>query len=290
MNKEELKLKIDKVIEGIAKDSSVYIQYWGEDDGRFIYDISIGRSSITVDYKHGLYTIYMCHSDYSEMYRPYKTSNIRDFKATLCGLINKAIKEHRYESRMFLEYIAAEIEKQTGMGWNYIGEDNDSLTIDFDCNVSYMKNLSGKGLQFTLDPGNGKDVICIVENNEKLFVNKVVHEYKKIASIKEKKNNRYTKTTPNKEIIARARELVKSRKSGTIRLYEDNCWWADVEYFSNGNYRFWVGYEDKRNGNSNGSIFTIYDIPTERYSCEFKVKENIKKKIFSTAVSLKKHV
>lgn len=285
MNKEELKKRVDKIIEGISSDANTYIKYWGEDDSRFIYEIAIGRSNITFNYKTGEFIIYMCHSNYNEMYKPFKTKDTKELKEKAHNLICKALKEYKYDNRFFLERIAKEIEKRTGMKWEYIGEDNDSLTIDFDCNISYMKNLGGKGLQFTLDLGGDKGVKCIVENDEKLFITKVENEFKRVFNTKD---GRYTKTTPNKEILVKANDLVKNKQSGTIRLYEDNCWWADVEYFANGNCRFWVGYEDKRTGNSNGSLFTIYDLLNKRYSCEFKVKVNVKEKIFSVAKALYK--
>ena len=41
MNKEELKKRVDKIIEGISSDANTYIKYWGEDDSRFIYEIAI---------------------------------------------------------------------------------------------------------------------------------------------------------------------------------------------------------------------------------------------------------
>lgn len=288
MDKEKLKQKIDKIVESIAKDSTMYISYWGEDDNRFIYDIAIGRSSITFNYKTGEFTVYMCHSNYDEMYKPYKTKEVKEFASNAHNLIYKAIKEYKYDNRFFLERIAEEIEKRTGIGWNYIGEDNNSLTIDFGYNISYMKNLGGKGLQFTLDLGDDKGVKVIVENDERLFVNKVVSEIKKVTCKNSKDNTKFTNTTPNKEVVNKVSELIKNKKSGTIRLYEDNCWWADVEYFENGKCRFWVGFEDKRTGNTGGSLFTISDLLNKRYSCEFKVKENVKNKVFSVCTALYK--
>ena len=289
MKKEDIKTKIDKIVSSISKDSGAYMQYWGEDENKFIYDISIGRSSITFNYKTGEFTIYMCHSNYDEMYKPYKSKDAKEFIVEAKKLIENAIKEYKYDNRFYLEDIANKIEKATGMSWNYIGEDNNSLTLDFDYNISYMKNLGGKGLQFTLAiDKEAKNVINIVENDETKFVKRVIAEYKKATTKNMMNTEKNTKSTPNKEIIARAKELIKNKQNGTIRIYEDNCWWSDVEYFSNGMCRFWVGFEDKRTGQTGGSLFSIYDLLNKRYACEFKVKEVVKNKVFSTCTALYK--
>ena len=175
------------------------------------------------------------------------------------------------------------------MSWNYVGEDNNSLTIDFNYNVSYMKNLGGKGLQFILAlDEESKNVVNIVDKDESIFIKRVVSEYNKATEKGTRTNKYYTKTTPNKDIVNMAKELVSNKATGTLRLYKDNCWWSDLEFASNGNYRFWVWYEDKRTGRTKGGIFKIYDLDTRKYSCGMAVKKAVVDKIFSTARALKR--
>lgn len=54
-------------------------------------------------------------------------------------------------------------------------------------------------------------------------------------------------------MIKKANES-KSERHG--RIY-DGCWWVDIERHPYGQIRFWVGFEDKRSGNSRASLVTL---------------------------------
>ena len=62
-----------------------------------------------------------------------------------------------------------------------------------------------------------------------------------------------------------------------------------MEISQYGNIRFWVGYEDKRSGQSNGSLYTMYRLNGElRCSCEFRVKKKVADKLASIYQSLER--
>lgn len=70
-----------------------------------------------------------------------------------------------------------------------------------------------------------------------------------------------TKNKSNTPSINNIVEKVKNAKSSKTewhsRIYEDNCWYADIEVHPYGSVRFWVGFEDKRSGDCRGSIVTL---------------------------------
>lgn len=71
-----------------------------------------------------------------------------------------------------------------------------------------------------------------------------------------------TTTKSNLPSINNIVENVKNAKSSKTewhsRIYEDNCWCADIEVHPYGLVRFWVGFEDKRSGDCRGSLVTLY--------------------------------
>jgi hypothetical protein len=71
----------------------------------------------------------------------------------------------------------------------------------------------------------------------------------------------------------------------TIRIYEDNCWWLDIERTYNRNYRVWVGFEDKRTGKTRGSLVSLWSTYTSeiRYSTDgIVLKKSVEDKLIST--------
>lgn len=104
------------------------------------------------------------------------------------------------------------------------------------------------------------------------------------------KTQSQTQSMRNSEIIKAINEMIKHNKSGQITIYNDNCWYIDLERCPNGTLRFWVGYEDKRTGQCNGSLCSVrtYNNNIE-YCADFKLKERVRDKIFSTYKELKKH-
>lgn len=104
-----------------------------------------------------------------------------------------------------------------------------------------------------------------------------------------KKHNKYI--TSNKEIISKLKNAIDYAKLHNmqqpyhLRIYDDGCWYIDLERLIYGTIRIWVGYEDKRSGRCNCSLCTVYD--DERYAAEFNLKEPVKKKILSIWKELK---
>lgn len=60
-----------------------------------------------------------------------------------------------------------------------------------------------------------------------------------------------------KEIVKSVKKNITDKTEWHSRVYEDNCWFADVEVHPYGQVRFWVGYEDKRSGDCRSSLVII---------------------------------
>mgnify|MGYP003299347224 CR=1 FL=1 len=278
---QDIKNLYDIVI-GITGDDMVaeYVQNWA-------CNASFGDNRTNT--KHG-FTV-KCHYDERNVYPPNKNTNSVDIS-----------------NIRLLQKIADEITKQTGIENQFIGEDNDSLTWDFATGVSYMKNKGGKGLYFALNDDNGKEICDIQSNDVSEFIRKVVtiikrREASKVKreitgsskviksnlSIKQTGNVVYVTAIPNKEIIAAIKNAASAKIEWHGRIYDDGCWWINLERHPYGQVRFWVGYEDKRSGNGNGSIYSIYRYEGNiRTSCEFTVKKVVANKIESIFKALEK--
>ena len=188
-----------------------------------------------------------------------------------------------FRNQRKLQVIANEITKQTGIKNEFIGEDNDSLTWDFALGVSYMKNMNGQGLYFALNDDSGKEICTVKDVNGKEFIRKTVTVIKRFIQSRNKSTGKETWITRNEDILTYMEEAIAKKKEMHKRIYFDGCWWIDVERHPYGQIRFWVGYEDKRTGNSNGSLYTIYRFEGNvKYSCEFPVKKRVADKLIST--------
>ena len=94
----------------------------------------------------------------------------------------------------------------------------------------------------------------------------------------------------NKDIVDSIKTAIAARTEWHARIYDDGCWWIDIERRPYGQVRFWVGYEDKRSGNCNGSLYNIHRYEGNiRTSCEFPVKKVIANKIESVFKTLEKN-
>lgn len=74
----------------------------------------------------------------------------------------------------------------------------------------------------------------------------------KITKTSESKN--FTKT---KDVVNMIKKANESKSEWHGRIYDDGCWWVDIERHPYGQIRFWVGFEDKRSGNSRASLVTL---------------------------------
>lgn len=202
-----------------------------------------------------------------------------------------------FRNQRKLQVIADEITKQTGVANKFIGKNNDSLTWDFALGVSYMKNMNGQSLQFVLNDDSGKEICNVREVNGAEFIRKTVNVIKRFqmsrglnASIKEVNGSKSKGfIMRNSEIVREVTDAKKNKQAWRARIYDDKCWFIDMETNDIGNIRFWVGFEDKRSGVFNQSMFIIYRYNNElACSCEFKVKEVVTNKIKSVYTSLEK--
>lgn len=196
-----------------------------------------------------------------------------------------------FRSQRKLQVVADKISGQTGVSNKFIGNDNDSLTWDFDIGMSYMKNNAGNGLFFALNNGDGTEICTVSDVNVQEFIRKTVTVIKRLQYSRGLNNNikslNKTKIMRNQEILNHLKEAKTYNKEWHARIYDDGCWWIDIERYLYGQIKFWVGFEDKRSGNSNGSIFSIYRYNGEiKYSCDFIVKQRVADKIKSIFIYL----
>ncbi len=107
----------------------------------------------------------------------------------------------------------------------------------------------------------------------------------KLAKTSESKN--FTKT---KDVVNMIKKTNESKTEWHGRIYDDGCWWADIERHPYGQIRFWVGFEDKRNGNSKASIVTLAYLNNQgelRYCTDgIQIKQVVWNKIQSVAKAL----
>lgn len=98
------------------------------------------------------------------------------------------------------------------------------------------------------------------------------------------------KALANKEVINNIKKAESIGKEWHGRIYEDNCWWADLESNPNGQIVFWVGFEDKRSGKSKASIVTLAYLNNKgdlRYCTDgIQIKQAVWNKIQSVAKAL----
>lgn len=241
--------------------------------------------------------------DSSEEFKLTTKSDVKNFLNKITTEINKLKPKYKFEDKKLLQSIADEITNKTGVTHNFAGYDNGSLTWDFDFGVSYMTNREGKELYFAVNDSEGRELFDILTRNKQEFISSVVKKLKEVCGNKSKINKKTVNKTTNKPankvvkqnekfslkndiIVNNMRKAEQNDQEYHCRIYNDGCWWIDIERHPYGQIRFWVGFEDKRNGATNGSICSInhMGIPV----ADFIMKEPIKKKVISVVEALKK--
>ena len=187
---------------------------------------------------------------------------------------------NKLNSIKFMQNLANKISEQTGIKNKYVGEVNDSLTFDFKLGKSYMTNNGGKGLHFALVDNSGKEIWKTTKTDIISFIKEVTNQINKQKNIVNKVRSF---RLPNAKIAQDILESKHLNKEYSNRIYYDGCWWIDMERFTNGITRFWVGYEDKRDGNMHQELFTVYPQVDGnlRYSWDGRAKQAVVDKILS---------
>lgn len=144
--------------------------------------LALGLSNIQIDTISGVWGFEIVHSNRSK-----ETSNTPDKAYTdvdsLLRRVNCTMeyygKKFPYESHLKLDKIAGWIGELTGTKYDFAGEDNGSLTLDFNIGISYLKNKEGKGLYFALNTDTGKEVATVdlddCNGSVNTFVTRVAH-------------------------------------------------------------------------------------------------------------------
>lgn len=142
--------------------------------------LALGLSNIQIDTISGVWSFEIVHSNGSK-----ETSNTPDKAYTdvdsLLRRVNYVIeyygKKFPYESHLKLDKIAGWIGGLTGTKYDFAGEDNGSLTLDFNIGISYLKNKEGKGLYFALNTDTGKEIATVdlddCNGNVNIFITRV---------------------------------------------------------------------------------------------------------------------
>lgn len=142
--------------------------------------LALGLSNIQIDTISGVWNFEIVHSNGSK-----ETSNTPDKAYTdvdsLLRRVNCTMeyygKKFPYESHLKLDKIAGWIGELTGTKYEFAGEDNGSLTLDFNIGISYLKNKEGKGLYFELNTDSGKEIATVdlddCNGNVNTFVTRV---------------------------------------------------------------------------------------------------------------------
>lgn len=142
--------------------------------------LALGLSNIQIDTISGVWNFEIVHSNGSK-----ETSNTPDKAYTdvdsLLRRVNCTMeyygKKFPYESHLKLDKIAGWIGELTGTKYDFAGEDNGSLTLDFNIGISYLKNKEGKGLYFALNTDSGKEIATVdlddCNGNVNTFVTRV---------------------------------------------------------------------------------------------------------------------
>lgn len=111
----------------------------------------------------------------------------------------------------------------------------------------------------------------------------------KLTKTSESKN--FTKT---KDVVNMIKKANDSKSEWHSRIYEDNCWCADIEVHPYDLVRFWVGFEDKRSGDCRGSLVTLYYLNNQgelRYCTDgIQIKKVVWDKIQKVAKALIKKI
>ena len=149
--------------------------------------LALGLSNIKIDTVSGVWHFEIVHSNGEVILYSKDVVNTQDSWActdvdALLKKVNYTIEYYSrkfpYESHLKLDKIAGWISGLTGIKYDFAGEDNGSLALDFNVGISYLKNKEGKGLYFALNTNSGKE-IATVDLNEcngdvNTFVTRVV--------------------------------------------------------------------------------------------------------------------
>lgn len=132
--------------------------------------LGLGLSNIKIDTVSGVWHFEIAHSNGEVISYNKDIANTPDGWActdvdALLRRVNYTIEYYGrnfpYESHSKLDKIAGWISGLTGVKYDFVGEDNGSLTLDFNIGISYLKNKEGKGLYFALNTNTGKEIATV---------------------------------------------------------------------------------------------------------------------------------
>lgn len=285
------KARDSEIVNKIANSAGVPCKFIGLIDNRNMWDFELGLVSLWHDIVSGQWTLSPMRSN-----GVYACKPIIEMSTNM--LMPKAIKvlavmkeKYIYEIHNILHTVANKISEKTGISNEWVGEENGSLVIKFHSGQSYMHNMHGEGLRFVYKDSNGKEIFSYsTKHGARTFIKEVAERISKVQGNKKATTvSIKQKSIKNEDILKEVRD---NNKLITLRIYEDNCWWLDIEKTYNKNFRVWVGFEDKRSGKSRASIVSLYRTSTGdiQYSTDgIILKKAVANKLISTVKFLMKN-
>ena len=179
-SEKELQKEIETFINSLCSKAGVGVKCIRCTDKEFIYRLELGTSLVIYDVKTDEFEIKSLGSDGRELYPSFTSSDKKQFTEIFLRNTMLIKKRHEYENVMVLKGIANKLTKELGIRNHYIGEDNGSLTFDFNYGVSYMNNNGGKGLFFAINDRLGKEICTISSPGTDDFISKVIKAFKRI--------------------------------------------------------------------------------------------------------------
>lgn len=252
-----------------------------------VWNIGLGISVITYDNISNNWKLEIRRSNEQLAWPIIAETSANMFMPKAIKALTEIKNKYKFEQHELLQKIANRITEKTGIQNDFIGEDNGSLTWDFGFGTSFMKNCAGNALYFACNDNNGKEIFDIkISGSPYKFVDEVSNKLNKLKGT----------TTKNKQKSVRNEDILKKIKETQgethLRIYEDNCWWLDIEKHPYGHIRFWVGFEDKRNGKSRASLVSLSGTAaTGLKHCTDGIilKKAVQEKLYSTAKYLISH-
>lgn len=185
------------------------------------------------------------------------------------------------------QQVANQITKDTGIKNRFRGIRDNELIWEFNYKTTTMSlSIVNDRFYFITQSSNFSGCCHENKNEPKKFIESVESKLR-MAGAYTPKEKPFSKR--NDVIIKAVIDLVSYNKAGQLPVYNDGCWYIDLERCPNGTLRFWVGYEDKRTYQCNGSICSVHSYNGQiRCAADFPLKSKVKNKVISVYKELQK--
>lgn len=299
-NEEQLKADIQAVADEISKHCGVANSFVGWDNDALTWDFNIGATYMKF---HDNYGYYMTVNTYDvngspknvwEFTSKNKKNFIEECVKALTKYGNKQVKNMNTNKRSVVEtnnnqnkgiyklVIHKVMNSEPIISKEYSDDRHGLHSIHCDI-ISFAKhnNIPMEYSDMLLDK---------VDTLKKGNYEQLIVGYFTVSMSRTEGKTINKNTLTAKEVVNAIKKADADGKEWHGRIYEDNCWWADLESNPNGQIVFWVGFEDKRSGKSKASIVTLAYLNNKgdlRYCTDgIQIKQAVWNKIQSVAKAL----